>query len=52
MKLKKGHVVMKLEKYEEGRFKDTKRYRSKTLPTMGAMPSGEEAEQLNLNISE
>ncbi len=52
MKLKKGHVVMKLEKYEEGRFKDTKRYRSKTLPTMGAMPSGEEAEQLKLNISE
>ena len=50
MKLKKGHVVKSLDKYEDGRFKDPKRYRSKSLPTMGALPSGEDAEQLTLNI--
>ncbi len=50
MKLKKGHVLMKLEAYEEGRFVNPKRYRSKTLPTLGALPSGEEAESLQLKI--
>ena len=51
MKLKKGHVVRQIEKYEDGRFKDSKRYRSKSLPTMGAIPSGEDAEQLTLSLT-
>ena len=50
MRLKKGHVLMKLEKYEEGKFVNPKRYRSKTLPTLGALPSGEEAENLQLKL--
>lgn len=52
MRLKKGHILMKLEKYEEGRFVNPKRYRSKTLPTLGALPSGEEAENLQLKLDE
>lgn len=50
MKLKKGQRLMKLEVYEEGRLVNPKRYRSKTLPTLGALPSGEEAESLQLNL--
>jgi len=50
MRLKKGYVLMKLEKYVEGRFVNPKRYRSKTLPTLGSLPSGEEAENLQLKI--
>lgn len=50
MRLKKGYVLMKLEKYEEGRFVNPKRYRSKTLPTLGSLPSGEEAENLQLKL--
>ncbi|MBQ3969821.1 MAG: topoisomerase IV [Clostridia bacterium] len=50
MRLKKGHVLMKLEKYVEGKFVNPKRYRSKTLPTLGALPSGEEAENLQLKL--
>ena len=50
MKLKKGHFVFKLEKYQEGRFKNDKRYRSKTLPTLGALPNGDDAEQLELEL--
>ena len=52
MRLKKEHILMKLEKYEEGRFVNPKRYRSKTLPTLGALPSGEEAENLQLNLED
>ncbi len=50
MRLKKGHILMKIEKYEEGRFVNPNRYRSKTLPTLGALPSGEEAENLQLKL--
>ena len=50
MRIKKGHVLMKIERYEEGRFVNPKRYRSKTLPTLGALPSGEEAESLQLKL--
>ena len=49
MKLKKGQVVMKTELYTPGRFKNEKRYRTKSLPTMGALPNGDEAEQLELS---
>ena len=50
MKLKKGHFVFRMEKYTQGRFKNDKRYRSKTLPTLGALPNGEDAEQLELDL--
>lgn len=52
MKLKKGQRLMKCEKYDEGRFVNPKRYRSKTIPTLGALPSGEEAENLQLKLGE
>ena len=48
MKLKKGQFVMRAEIFEQGRFKNEKRYRSKSLPTMGALPNGDDAEQLSL----
>ena len=50
MKLKKAQFVLKVEVYEEGRFKNEKRYRTKSLPTLGALPGGEDAEQLELEI--
>lgn len=50
LRIKKGQRLMRIEKYEEGRFVNPKRYRSKTLPTLGALPSGEEAESLQLNL--
>lgn len=50
MKMKKGQRLLKLEIYEEGRFVNPSRYRSKTIPTLGALPSGEEAENLQLNL--
>lgn len=50
IKLKKGQRLMRLEKYEEGRFVNPNRYRSKTIPTLGALPSGEEAESLQLKL--
>ena len=50
MKLKKGYVLRKLEPYTPGSFKNEKRYRSKSLPTMGAVPNGDDAEQLELEL--
>lgn len=50
MKIKKGQRLVRIEKYEEGRFVNPKRYRSKTIPTLGALPSGEEAENLQLKL--
>ncbi len=50
MKVKKGQFILRLEIYEEGRFKNEKRYRSKSLPTLGALPNGEDAEQLELEF--
>ena len=50
MKLKKGHFVLKAEIYTPGRFKNEKRYRTKSLPTLGALPGGDDAEQLELDI--
>lgn len=52
MKVKKGQRLIRIEKYEEGRFVNPKRYRSKTIPTLGALPSGEEAENLQLKLIE
>ena len=49
MKLRKGHRVMTVEPYEEGRFSKPSRYRTRTLPAAGALPSPEDdAEQLSI----
>ena len=49
MKLRKGHRVMAIGPYEEGRFSKPSRYRTRTLPAAGALPSPEdEAQQLSL----
>ena len=49
MKLKKGHRLMTVEPYAEGRFSKPSRYRTRTLPAVGALPSQEdEATQLTI----
>lgn len=49
MRLKKGQRVMNIEPYSEGRFDKQSRYRSKTLPALGAFPAPEdEAKQLTI----
>lgn len=50
MKLKKGHRVFEISEYVEGTFAKPQRYRTKTLPTLGAMPANEDStdEQLTL----
>ncbi len=49
MRLKKGQRVMNIEPYIEGRFDKPSRYRSKTLPALGAFLSpDDEAKQLSL----
>ena len=49
MKLRKGHRVMTIEPYAEGRFSKPSRYRTRTLPAAGALPSQEdEAQQLSI----
>ena len=49
MKLKKGHRIMSIEPYVEGRFSKPSRYRTRTLPAVGALPSQEdEATQLSI----
>ncbi len=50
MKLKKGHIVRSLSVYKEGTFAKPQRYRTRSLPTLGALPSNEDTtdEQLSL----
>ncbi len=49
MKLKKGHRVMSIVPYKEGRFSKPSRYSTRTLPAAGALPSQEdEATQLEI----
>jgi len=50
MKLKKGHILFEISEYVEGTFAKPQRYRTKTLPTLGAMPANEDStdEQLTL----
>lgn len=49
MRLKKGQRVMSIEPYSDGRFDKPTRYRSKTLPALGAFPSADdEGKQLTL----
>ena len=50
MKLKKGHRLFSLSEYREGIFKKPQRYRTKSLPALGALPTNEKSndEQLSL----
>lgn len=50
MKLKKGHRLFEISEYVEGTFAKPQRYRTNTLPTLGAMPANEDStdEQLTL----
>lgn len=50
MKLKKGHRLFEISNYEEGAFAKPQRYRTRSLPALGALPSNEDAtdEQLSL----
>lgn len=50
MKLKKGHRLFEISEYVEETFAKPQRYRTKTLPTLGAMPANEDStdEQLTL----
>lgn len=42
MKLKKGHVLFELTNYKEGMFAKPSRYRTRSLPALGALPSNED----------
>jgi DNA gyrase subunit A len=49
LNLKNGRSLQKLELYAEGRFENPLRYRTKTLPAAGMLPTGADAhEQLSL----
>ncbi len=50
MKLKKGHRLFDLKLYSEGTFAKPARYRTRSLPALGALPSNEDKtdEQLSL----
>ncbi len=49
MKLKKGQRVMSVSKYKDGTFSKPSRYRTRSLPALGAMPDSEDtAQQLSL----
>lgn len=49
MKLKKGHRVMGIAPYVDGTFAKPSRYRTRTLPALGALPS-EDDEAIQLSI--
>ncbi len=50
MKLKKGHRLFEISEYKEGAFAKPQRYRTRSLPALGALPSNEDtsAEQLSI----
>ena len=50
MKLKKGHRLFEISEYKEGFFAKPQRYRTRSLPALGALPSNEDTsdEQLSL----
>ena len=50
LKLKKGQRLVSVGAYKDGSFKKPQRYRAKTLPALGALPSPEDKgeEQLSL----
>ncbi len=50
MKLKKGHMVRRVSVYQDGTFAKPQRYRSRSLPTLGALPSNEDTTDEQLSI--
>lgn len=50
MKLKKGHRLFEISEYKEGTFVKPQRYRTRSMPALGALPSNEDTsdEQLSL----
>ena len=50
LKLKKGHRLFEICEYDEGTFAKPQRYRTRSLPALGALPSNEDItdEQLSL----
>ena len=50
MKFKKGHRLFEISEYKEGTFAKPQRYRTRSLPALGALPSNEDTsnEQLSL----
>lgn len=50
MKLKKGHRLFDVSEYKEGTFAKPQRYRTRSMPALGALPSNEDTsdEQLSL----
>lgn len=50
MKLKKGHRLFEISEYKEGTFVKPQRYRTRSMPALGALPSNEDTsdEQFSL----
>ncbi len=50
LKLKKGHRLFEMSEYAEGTFAKPQRYRTRSLPALGALPSNDDTtdEQLSL----
>ena len=50
MKLKKGHRLFEISEYTEGTFAKPQRYRTRTLPALGALPSNEDVADKQLSL--
>ena len=50
LKIKKGHRLTELSVYQEGFFTKPQRYRAKTLPAAGALPSNEDTKDEQLSL--
>ena len=50
MKLKKGHRLFEISEYTEGTFAKPQRYRTRTLPALGALPSNEDSADKQLSL--
>ncbi len=49
LRLKKGHRLFSIKEYVEGTFSKPSRYRTRSLPALGALPSAEDSsEQLSI----
>lgn len=50
MTLKRGHRLVKVEKFIEGNIPDSNRYRTKNLPAIGAMPKPNKKDENQLEL--
>lgn len=50
MTLKRGHRLVKVEKFIEGNIPDSNRYRTKNLPAVGAMPKPNKKDENQLEL--